>query len=76
MTDTNQQLTEMLSIIKAMDTKLLFLQQDSEELKVQVQSMSDMVAHLMATGSNNSGATPAADKSARLEEFRKETSRW
>jgi hypothetical protein len=75
MTDTNQQLTEMLSIIKAMDTKLLFLQQDSEELKVQVQSMSDMVAHLVQTGGNHATATDTG-KSARLEEFRKETARW
>jgi hypothetical protein len=76
MTDTNEQLTELLSIVKSIDTRLLFLHQDSEELKEQIQVISDMVAHLMTNGSNNSGATPVVDKSARLEEFRKETARW
>jgi hypothetical protein len=75
MSDTNQQLTELLSIVKAMDTKLLFLQQDSEELKTQIQVTSDMVAHLMVNQSNNKNVSDPG-KGARLEEFRKETARW
>ena len=75
MSDTNEQLTELLSIVKAIDTKLLFLQQDTEELKEQLQVTSDMVAHLMLNQNNNTNASNP-DKGARLEEFRKETARW
>lgn len=75
MSDTNEQLAELLSVVKAIDTKILFLQQDSEELKEQVQVMSDMVAHIMANPGNDQ-QTSSSDKSARLEEFRKETARW
>ena len=75
MSDTNEQLTELLSIVKAIDTKLLFLQQDTEELKEQLQVTSDMVSHLMLNQGNKSDASDPG-KSARLEEFRKETARW
>lgn len=70
-----EKLDELISLLKAVDTKILFLQQDVEELKQQTQTTSDMVVALMSTGiqtSNHSGA----DKQARLEEFRKTTARW
>lgn len=75
MSDTNEQLSELLSLSKAIDTKLLFLQQDSEELKTQIQVISDMVAHLMVNQNNNVNHNDSG-KAARLEEFRKETARW
>ena len=75
MSDTNEQLAELLSIVKSIDTKILFLQQDAEEIKEQLQVTSDMVAHLMVNQGNTVTANDPG-KAARLEEFRKETARW
>jgi hypothetical protein len=72
-----EKLDELISLVKSMDTKILFIQQDIEELKEQAQVTSDMVVTLMTCTSQQHSICPGGgDKSARLEEFRKETSRW
>jgi hypothetical protein len=72
-----EKLDELISLVKSMDTKILFIQQDIEELKEQAQVTSDMVVTLMTAPANSTAsAQGGGDKSARLEEFRKETSRW
>ena len=71
-----EKLDELISLVKSMDTKILFIQQDIEELKEQANVTSDMVVTLMASGVATQAPAPAADKTARLEAFRKETARW
>ncbi len=75
--DTEKQLEELTSLIKALDTKIGFIIEDVEALKTMLESMNETMIqtaiNVQQTTSVKSGDT---DKAARLEAFRQQTARW
>ena len=74
---TDERVDELLSSVKILDTKVLFLQQDIDEVK----DMLREVTQLLITINMNMRSKPEdeahdAVKAARLAEFQQATSRW
>ena len=58
---------ELISLIKAMDTKMMFLMEDIEQIKTEMEFIK---AQSNAQGQSDSG------KAERLAAFREQTQRW
>lgn len=68
-----EKIDELTSLIRAMDVKLKFLLDDSEEMKTRLTEVNETVIQV-ATGVTQ--AQSKDSKSDRLAKFREETSRW
>ena len=77
MSDTNQKVDELVSLVKALDTKIKFILDDMDEVKQNLVQINDTVLQM----STNSAAlrdqrSSDANKAAKLEAFRQQTARW
>lgn len=68
-----QKVDELTSLIKAMDLKIKFLLDDTEELKVRLAEVNDTVFQLAMNSQQSQSNESKAD---RLAKFREQTSRW
>jgi hypothetical protein len=68
-----EKIDELTSLIRAMDVKLKFLLDDSEEMKTRLTEINETVIQV-ATGVTQTQAKDS--KSDRLAKFREETARW
>jgi hypothetical protein len=75
--ETDSKVDELISIVKAMDTRIKFILDDVEELKNTVHSIEQTVVQtaMLANTGNQSSATES-NKAARLEAFREQSQRW
>ena len=74
---TKEQYNELYSILKGLETRMTFIEQDLQELKDSTINIGDGVIGLAVTVANMDKTKSAdSNKTARLEEFRKETARW
>jgi hypothetical protein len=75
--ETDSKVDELISIVKAMDTRIKFILDDVEELKNTVNSIEQTVVQtaMLANTGNQSPATES-NKAARLEAFREQSQRW
>jgi len=70
-------LDELTSLIKAMDTKIMFIMDDLEQVKKDLESMQDTLVQTAMMVSTSGGNTNSDNsKSQRLEAFRQQTARW
>jgi len=70
-------LDELTSLIKAMDTKIMFIMDDLEQVKKDLESMQDtLVQTAMMISTSGSNTSSDNSKSQRLEAFRQQTARW
>ncbi len=75
--DTEKQLEELTSLIKALDTKIGFIMEDVEALKTMLESMNEtMIQTAINVQQTTSVKSADTDKAARLEAFRQQTARW
>lgn len=75
--ETDAKVDELISLVKAMDTKIKFVMEDLEEIKGMVASMGETVIQTAMTVSVNADkAGGEKNKAARLDAFREQTSRW
>lgn len=75
--ETDAKVDELISLVKAMDTKIKFVMEDLEEIKGMVASMGETVIQTAMTVSVNADkAGSEKNKAARLDAFREQTSRW
>lgn len=68
-----QKVDELTSLIKAMDLKIKFLLDDTEELKVRLAEVNDTVFQLAMNSQQSQSNESKAD---RLAKFREQTARW
>jgi outer membrane murein-binding lipoprotein Lpp len=64
---------ELTSLVKAMDTKMMFLQEDMDAIKEQIATINDTVIN---QAMNAASGNDASGKAQRLEQFRQQASRW
>jgi len=75
--DTEAKVEELISLVKAMDTKLRFVMEDIEEVKQAVQSIGETVVQTAMTVNQNADKVSSEQgKAARLAAFREQTNRW
>jgi hypothetical protein len=75
--ETDAKVDELISLVKAMDTKLKFVMEDLEDIKSMVTSMGETVIQTAMTVSVNAEkASGEKNKASRLDAFREQTSRW
>lgn len=75
--ETDAKLEELISLIKAMDTKFRFVMEDIEEIKQAIQTIGETVVQTAMTVNQNADrASAEQSKAARLAAFREQTSRW
>ena len=75
--ETDAKVDELISLVKAMDTKIKFVMEDLEEIKGMVASMGETVIQTAMTVSVNAEKVGSEkNKAARLDAFREQTSRW
>lgn len=68
-----EKIDELTSLLKAMDLKIKFLLDDSEEMKTRLVEVNETVIQVaMASNQNQSNES----KSDRLAKFREQTARW
>lgn len=68
-----QKVDELTSLIKAMDVKIKFLLDDSEELKAKLEEVNNTVIQIAMNSHQSQSNESKAD---RLAKFREQTSRW
>lgn len=74
---TDAKVDELISIVKAIDTKIKFILDDVEELKNTVSSIEQTVVQTaMLVNSDNQRSATDNSKAARLEVFREQSQRW
>ena len=74
---TDAKVDELISIVKAIDTKIKFILDDVEELKNTVSSIEQTVVQTaMLVNSDNQRSATDNSKAARLEAFREQSQRW
>lgn len=74
---TQEQYNELYSILKSLETRMTFIEQDLQELKDNTVNIGDGVIGLAISVANiEKNPSNESSKAARLEEFRKETARW
>ncbi len=77
MSDTNQKVDELISLLKAMDTKIKFILDDMDEVKQNLTQLSDTVLQMAMDSATQKDHRPSdGNKAARLEAFRQQTARW
>lgn len=75
--ETDQKVEELLSLVRALDTKIKFILDDTEELKQSMAIMNETVVQLaMDSAAVRDRASSEVNKSSRLEAFRQQTARW
>jgi|APGre2960657373_1045057.scaffolds.fasta_scaffold615104_2 hypothetical protein len=75
--ETDTKVDELISIVKAIDTKIKFILDDVEELKNTVSSIEQTVVQTaMLVNSDNQRSATDNSKAARLEAFREQSQRW
>jgi hypothetical protein len=75
--NTEKQLEELTSLIKALDTKIGFIMDDVETLKTTVESINETVIQTAINLQQSvSAKSHESDKTARLEAFKQQTARW
>lgn len=75
--ETDSKLDELISLVKAMDTKLRFVMEDIEEIKQAAQSIDKTVVETaMVVNLNADRSSSEQGKAARLAAFREQTARW
>jgi hypothetical protein len=77
MSDIDQKVNELLSLVKALDTKIKFIMDDTDEIKQSMSVLNDTISQVaMASALQKDQKTADTHKSARLDAFRQETARW
>lgn len=71
----DSQLDELISLIKGLDTKMLFLQQDIDVMQQLLQDHSQLLIQQLSTTESSAPATDH-NKQAKLAQFAKESARW
>jgi hypothetical protein len=71
-----QKIDELTSLIKAMDTKMMFVMDDIEQLKQDIESLKEMSIQTAMMISTSADSSSTGNKSQRLEAFRQQTARW
>ena len=75
--ETDTKVDELISIVKAMDTKIKFILDDVEELKNTVNSIEQTVVQIaMLANTGNQSPATESNTAARLEAFREQSQRW
>jgi hypothetical protein len=72
---TDEQYQELFSALKAMETRLSFMDDDLQELKDGINTIGESVIGLAVSIGSNSPAQDAG-KASKLEAFQKESARW
>lgn len=68
-----EKIDELTSLIKAMDVKVKFLLDDSEEMKTRLAEVNETVVQVAMIANQNQSSESKAD---RLAKFREQTARW
>jgi predicted regulator of amino acid metabolism with ACT domain len=71
-----EQIAELTSLVRTLDTKILFLQQDLEEHKGVLAEIMHTLITITINMENLKTTAPDANKTAKLAEFHKESARW
>ena len=72
-----EKLDELIGLVRAIDTKIMFLEQDLAELKESILGIGETVVDTaIQIRTNPNSSSGDSDKKARLEEFQRETARW
>jgi hypothetical protein len=74
---TDEQYQEIFSILKALETRVGFIEGDLQELKDGVNTIGDgMIGLAVSVSSNPAAPAQDANKASKLEAFQKESARW
>jgi hypothetical protein len=75
---TDEQYQEIFSTLKALETRIGFIEGDLQELKDGINTIGDGMIGLAVSVSGLGATTSAPDtnKASKLAEFQKETARW
>ena len=68
-----EKIDELLSLVKALDTKFRFVMEDIDLLKTEIENIKDIC---ITTAMSNNQHADNSNKSARLEQFKQATQRW
>lgn len=71
-----EQVSELTSLVRTLDTKILFLQQDLEEHKGMLAEIMHTLITITINMENFKSTGTDPNKAAKLAEFHKESARW